>query len=112
MRPWRPPPVQKRRTRVRRQNVERGGLNALLDRPVNRAVENSRVVIVHTKDKAAIDHHAQFVQPPDGGVVVAVQVLMLVLLAQVCRVERLEADKEAAQPCATAFSSSPGLSTD
>ena len=55
------------------------------------------VVVVHAEDEAAVDHHAQIVQPADGGVVIAVEVLVLVLRAQVGRAERLEADEQAAQ---------------
>ena len=55
------------------------------------------IVAIHAEDEAAVDHHAEVVQTADGRAVVAAQVLVLALLEQVRRVERLEADEEAAQ---------------
>ena len=87
-----------RRARIRRQDVEGRGLDALLDRPLHRALEHRPVVAVHAEDEAAVDHHAEVVQAADGGGVVAPQVLVLALLGEVGRVQRLEADEQAAQP--------------
>ena len=56
------------------------------DRPVDRAVEDRGVVLVHAEDEAAVDHHAEVVQPAHGLPVVAVEVLDLALRAQACRV--------------------------
>ncbi len=55
-----------RRARVRREDVERGGLDALLDGPLDGALEHAFVVVVHAEDEAAIDHHACIVQASDG----------------------------------------------
>ena len=83
---------------IRRQDVERRRLDPLGDRPVHRAVEHRLVIRIHAEDETAVDHHAEAVQPPDRGGVVAVEILKLVLLAQVAWVERLEADEQTAEP--------------
>ena len=86
-----------RRPRIRRENVKRGGLDAVLDRPFHRPPEHRPVVGVHAEDEAAVDHHAEVVQAADRGSVVAPHVLILVLFSEVGRVQRLEADEQAAQ---------------
>ena len=86
-----------RRSRVRRENVERRGFNPLLDRPLHRAVEYGDIVAVHPEDEAAVDHDARIVQAAYGHAVVPPQVLVLPLFEQVRGVECLEADEEASQ---------------
>ena len=85
------------RVRVGRQDVEGRGFDPLLDRPLDRPLEDVRAVVVHAEDKAAVDHHTEVVQPPDGRRVVAADVLVFPLLLQVVAVDGLEADEEAAQ---------------
>ena len=86
-----------RRARVRREDVKRRGLDALLDRPLDRALEHRVVVAVHPEDEAPVDHHAKVVQAANGRGVVAAHVLVLPLLGEIRRVERLESDEEASQ---------------
>ena len=87
-----------RRARVRRQDVKRRRLDAVLDRPFDRALEHRAVVAVHAEHEAAVDHHAEIVQAANRRGVIAAHVLILPLLGKVRRVERLESDEEAAQP--------------
>ena len=89
--------IEERRARIGREDVEGRGLDPLLDGPAHGAVEDTRVVLVHAEDEAAVHHHAQAVQPPDRLRVVAVEVLDLALGAEARGIERLEADEEAAQ---------------
>ena len=103
MRPCGLHPVVERRAGVGGQDVEGGGLDALLDRPLDGALEDGFVVLVHAEDEAGVDHHAELVQAADGGGVIPVQVLSFVLLAQVFGVERLEADEQAAQTAGGGF---------
>jgi len=77
--------------------VKRRGFDPVLDGPVHRPREHRLVVAIHAEDEAAVNHDAEIVQAADRGGVVAAQVLILVLLGQVLRVERLEADEQAAQ---------------
>jgi hypothetical protein len=56
---------------------------SLFDCPFDRAVEHGRVVSVHAKHEAAVDHHAEIVQPAYRGRVVAAEVLELALLEKV-----------------------------
>ena len=53
---------------------------------------------IHPEHEAAVDHHAEIVQPADRRAVVASQVLILALLGEVVDVQRFEADEQAAQP--------------
>lgn len=78
------------------EDVEGGGFDALADGPFDGTAEDALVVLVHAKDKAAVDHHPQVMQAADGRAVIPVEVLVFLLGAQVGRVERLEADEEAA----------------
>ena len=84
-------------TWIRSQDVEGGGFNSLLNCPFHGPVEDGFVVIVHAEDKTAIDHHPQIVKPSNCLVVIAVQVLILMLLHQVGRVESFESYKQTSQ---------------
>src|ERR1051325_6129060 len=86
-----------RRARVRRQYVERRRLDALLNGPLDRALEHRLVISVHAEDEAAVDHHALLVQATDSRTVIPPKVLRLALLAKVLGTERLEPDRETAQ---------------
>src|SRR5438045_172930 len=77
--------------------MEGRGFNALRYRPFDGTVKYGFVVMIHTKDKTAVAHHPQVMKALDGGVVIAVEVLMFTLLQQTFRIERLEADEQAAQ---------------
>jgi hypothetical protein len=72
-----------RRTRIRREDVESRGGDALTHGPFDGALENTGVVVVHAEDEAAVDHHAEVAQPLDRSAVVTMQVLLLVGLRQV-----------------------------
>src|SRR4051794_6588539 len=89
-------PRIERGARIGSQNVKGGGLDPLLDGPGDGAVKDAVVVVVHAKDKAAVDHHSEVMEPAHRLVIVAVEVLMLALLKQALRVECFKADKEAA----------------
>jgi hypothetical protein len=67
---------------IRGHDVERGGLDALPDRPVHGAVEDIGLVPVHPEHEAGVDHDAQVVQPSDHQGVVAADVLPLALHPQ------------------------------
>ena len=79
----RPEPLMQRSTGIGREDVECRRLDAVLDRPFHRPLEHGRIVAIHAEDEAAVDHHADIVQSPDGGAVVASKVLELPLLEQV-----------------------------
>src|SRR5690349_16578948 len=51
--------------------MKRRSLDALLYSPLHGAVENACIVIIHTKDKAAIHHDAVIVQTADHGAIIA-----------------------------------------
>src|SRR5262249_8119229 len=72
-------------------------LDPLIDRPFNCAIEDRVVIIVHPENETAVDHYAQTMQPLDGFSVIAVQVLILVLFAQVRGIERLKTDEQTSQ---------------
>src|SRR6184192_1412179 len=84
-------PLVEGRVRVGRQDVEGGRLDALLDRPGDRAVEDIRPVMIHAENKATVDHYAQPMQPTNSGPVVTADVLELSLLREVGRVDGLKA---------------------
>ena len=75
-------------------NVKGRGGDAVLDRPFDRARENSLVVFVHPEDEAAVDHHPETVQPTNRRGIVAAQVLILPLLRQVRGIQRFKANEE------------------
>jgi hypothetical protein len=83
---------------VRRHDVEGRRLDVLCGRPLDRAVEDVRRVLVETEDEAAVDHHAERVRATHDSRVVAREVLRLAVLEQVRLVERLEAHEHAAHP--------------
>jgi hypothetical protein len=56
-----------------------------------------RVVLVEAEDEARVHHHAEVVEPADGGRVVAAQVLPFALRPEPLLPQRLEADEEAPQ---------------
>ena len=87
-----------RSTRIGRENVEGRGLDSLPDRPLDGPLEDGRVVLVHAKNEAAIDHHSQVVETSYCLPVVAAEILELALGLETLRVQRLEADEQAAQP--------------
>ena len=98
-------PTVQRRAGVRRQNMERGRVDALPHGPVGGPREDRGVVAVHAEDEARVDHDTQLVQAADGGFVEppraavragAGEVLQLALGAQVVVAQRLEADEQAA----------------
>ena len=90
-------PGEQLRAGIRRLDVERGGRDAVLDRPVHRPSKHIFIVVVHAEDEAAVDHDAQFVQAVRHGGIVAAQVLALVRPRQIGRRQGLEADEEASQ---------------
>ena len=73
--------------------MKRSRLNALLDRPFDRAVKDRFVVIVHAKNEAPVYHHPEIVKAPDSSAIVSIEILILVLLLQIRRVERLKSNK-------------------
>src|SRR4051794_35781145 len=79
------------------EDVEGGGLHPVPDRPLDRTVEDARVVVVHPEHEAAVDHDAEVVQAADHRRVVAVDVLPLALVEEIGAVDGLEADEQAAQ---------------
>jgi hypothetical protein len=79
--------------------MKRRRLDAVLRSPTRPCAEHRAVVAIHAEDKAPVDHHAGIVQTSNRRRVVAAHVLVLPLLDEVVGVERLEADKQAAQPC-------------
>src|SRR6266480_66783 len=85
----------KGRCRIRSENMKRSRFNSLLDRPLDRPVKNRLVVIVHAKNEAPVYLHPQIVKPPDSGTIVWIEILILVLLLQIRRVERLKSNKQA-----------------
>jgi hypothetical protein len=87
-----------RRAGVRREDVECSGLDALLDGPLHRAVEDGLIILVHAEDETRVHHHTKIVQPAHRFGVVLRAVLQLVLRAQVLRTQGFEADEQAAQP--------------
>ena len=95
-----------------REDVERRRLDPLLDSPFDCAFEDVGDVMVHPEDEAAVHHHAELVQSPDRGRVVSAYVLVLALLLQVVAVDRLKADKQAAQPRSHSFLEHPRLFED
>ncbi len=90
-------PAEEGRAGIRREDMEGGGLDPLVDGPTYRPIEHGSVVLVHAEDEAPVHHHPQAVQPPHRLAVIAVEVLDLALGAQARRVQGLEADEEAAQ---------------
>jgi hypothetical protein len=84
--------------RIGCEDVERRCLDAVLDCPLHGSREHRSVVGVHPEDEAAVDHHAEIVQAADGRGIVPPQVLILPLFREIRRVQRFEADEEAAQP--------------
>ena len=89
--------AMKRGARVRRQDVKRRGLDAVIDRPVDRLSEHGCIVVIHAEDEAAVDHHAEIVQAANRIAIIAPQVLVLALLQQIPVVECFEADEQAAE---------------
>src|SRR3954469_24629438 len=72
------------------EDVEGGGLHPVPGRPLDRTVENARVVVVHPEHEAAVDHDAEVVQAADHRRVVAVDVLPLALVEEIGAVDGLE----------------------
>jgi hypothetical protein len=68
-------------------------LDALADRPVDRALEDVRVVSIHPEHEAAVDHDSVLMEPADGRIIVAVEILEFALLAEIRGGERLEPDE-------------------
>jgi hypothetical protein len=89
--------IVERGARIGRQDVKGRRLDALADRPVDRALEDVGVVSVHPEHEAAVDHDTVIVEPPDGRIIVAVEILELALLAEIRGAQRLEPDEKAAQ---------------
>src|SRR5882724_3958925 len=65
--------------------------------PIYRAPEHVFTVIIHAKDKAAIDHDAERVQAVCHLLVVTAQILSLVASLEVLRCKRLKPHEDAAQ---------------
>lgn len=63
--------LMERRAWVRREDVKRRRLDAMLNRPVNRALEHRLIITAHAEHDTAVDHPAEIVETPDGGGVVA-----------------------------------------
>src|SRR5215216_2246002 len=91
-------PLIERRGWVRGQYVKRSRLNSVLDGPFDRPVKDRFVVAIHAEYDAAVNHHSRTLKPAYGLTVVAIQVLVLALFKKVVLIERLEADKQAAEP--------------
>lgn len=47
---------------IGRQNVKWGRFDALLNRPLNRAIKHRFIVVIHAEDETAVDHDAQVAQ--------------------------------------------------
>src|SRR5262245_1906018 len=75
---------------VWREDVEGGRFYALADGPLDGPVEYVRAVVVHSEDEAGVDHDAQVVESADCRVVIAADVLVLALPAEVGGVDGLE----------------------
>jgi hypothetical protein len=77
--------------------VKRRGGNALVNCPINSTPKYILTVVIHAKNKAAVDHDAKGVQAASNCLVVAAEVLPLVTTPQVFWRKRFEAYKDAAQ---------------
>jgi len=74
-----------RSPRVRRQDVEGRGRDAALDCPIDGTREDVAVFSVEPEDEAAVDHHAQVVEPADHALVVASEILPFVGVLEAAR---------------------------
>jgi hypothetical protein len=83
--------------------VKRCRRYSLLDGPIHGSSKNV-LVVIHAEDEAPVDHDAEVMESVGDRGVVASEVLALVAARQIARRERLEADKQAAQPKSTFFS--------
>src|SRR6185503_32052 len=66
-------------------------------RPFHSAAENRLIIIIHAKDKAAIDHDSEVVQSPHGGVVVVPDILHFSLSVQITQAGCFKSHKQTAQ---------------
>src|SRR6266508_6881587 len=85
------------------QNMERGGFDALFDRPFHGPVKNGFIVIVHTEDETRIDHHTEVMKSSNRLCVIPIQVLIFVLLYQIRRVESFKSNKQTPQSAEDRF---------
>src|SRR5437667_4620759 len=83
--------------------MECGRLNALPHGPIDGACEDAFVVVIHAENEAAVDHHSQVMEPADCGVVIAIQVLPLVVIAKVGGADGLKAHEQAAEATCCGF---------
>src|SRR5579859_7821888 len=77
---------------VRSENVKRSSLDSLIDRPFDCTIKNRFVIIIHAKNEASVYHDPKIVKTPDGGAVVSIEILILVLLLQIRRAQSFEPD--------------------
>ena len=54
--------------------------DSMFNSPIHGVIEHGVVVIVHAEYETTVHHHAQIMQPADGGAVIATKVLKLPLL--------------------------------
>ncbi len=91
--PLRLHPLESSSARIRGEDVEGGSFDPALHRPFHGAVEYIRTIIIHAKDKAAVDHDPEILQPPNGRRIVAILVLELTLCMKIFGVDGLKADE-------------------
>jgi hypothetical protein len=85
--------IVERGPRIGSQDVKGRRLDALADRPIDRTLEDVGAISVHPEHEAAIDHDTVLVEPADGRIVVAVEILQFALLAEIRGAERFEPDE-------------------
>src|SRR5205823_12815579 len=96
-------PLMQRGVGIRGEDVEGGGLDALLDRPFDGPLEDIRPVMIHPENEAAVDHDTEVVEALHSRCVVTPDVLVFTLLLKVGAVDRLESDEQAAKTAGDRF---------
>src|SRR5579864_6461673 len=86
------------RPRIWRLNMKGCCGDSVINAPIYSAPKNVFIIIIHSKDKAAIDHDSERVQAIGNRFIIAAQVLSLVASLEVLRCECLKSDEDAAQP--------------
>src|SRR5215470_16148951 len=91
-------PRMQGRARIGSQYMKRGSLDSVLDCPLDGAVKDRLVVVIHSKYKRSVDHYAEIVKTSYCARIVSIQVLRLSVLAQVGWAQRFESNEETAKP--------------
>src|SRR5262245_41551682 len=90
-------PLKEGRVRIRGQYMKGGGFNALPDGPGHSALKDRLVILIHAKDKTAVNHDPQIMETLDGLAVIPVEVLVFALRPEIGGIERFKANEQAAQ---------------